>query len=230
VLDARLLVGQLSPIAENVGPPLLLDKVKDFLPPLHRELLVSLNGFTVQRGTLRLFGVGRGDDLDLDWWNREETWKFAWDDRVSRYLFFAATAWGDQYAYRLTDGGGLEPTVYFLEGTLLRPQPLSESFSEFAEKELLRVADSPYDSMTVKALATLGPIKPFEQWVFAPSIALGAEESLDNVVCLRSNVGMTFAGDIASALRASVPGSNPTAVEPWEDDQGRQRLRVKFDR
>ena len=229
MLDAGSLIAQLTPVAEDVGAP-AKGSASDLFPLLHREVLASLNGFTVQQGTLRMFGTGRQDALDLGWWNDMETWRFAWDDRVDRYLFFGATAWGDQYAYRRSEGGDLESIVYFLEGTLLRAQPLSESFAEFAETELLRVAAKPYDSGTIGALDRYGPIKFADHWAYAPSIALGGEESVDNVVRLPAQVAMTFAGDIASALRASTPGSWPTGVRPWKDDRGRQRMRVQFDR
>jgi hypothetical protein len=205
-------------------------KIDHRLPLLHRELLAALNGFTVQRGSLRMFGMGREDALDFDWWNDAKTWRFAWDDRVDPYVFFGATAWGDQYAYRLAPDGDFEPTVFFLEATLLRAAPLAGSFGEFAEAELLRVAAAPYDSATIAALKRYGSIAPSEMWTYAPSPALGGEESLDSVVRLPAQVAMTIAGDIASALRASTPGSWPTGVQPWQDDRGRQRMRVQFDR
>jgi hypothetical protein len=230
-MDARSLVDRLGPAVSHVeswpaAPPASVDE----LPPLHRELLQAINGFTVQGGALRVFGVGRGDVLDLDWWNDEETWRFAWDDRVDRYVFFAESAWGDQYAYRRGDDGTLEPTVHFLEGTLLRAEVLAASFDEFAENELLRIAAEHYDPLTIDTLARHGPIAPTQHWTFVPSIALGGEESLDNIVRLRGQDAMTMAGDLASALQSSPPGSWPTKVEPWVDDHGRQRLGVEFDR
>jgi hypothetical protein len=229
LLDAGSLVDRLHPVADNVGGRPANDSEIGVLPRLHVELLRALNGFTLQAGSFRLFGVDRGDALDLERWNETETWRFAWDDRVEPYVFFASTAWGDQYAYRRTPAGALEPTVYFLEATLLRSEPLAESFEGFAETELLRVAAKPYDSLTVGALDRYGPIAPSDLWAFAPSLALGGEESFENVVRLRARDAMTMAGDIASALRASVPGPWPTQVLPWVDDQGRQRLGLTFD-
>lgn len=139
MIDAADLVGRLAPLVGNVGSPATA-KITERLPSLHRELLGSLNGFTVQSGTLRMFGMSRADSLDFDWWNDTDTWRFVWDDRVCPYVFFGATAWGDQYAYRLSPDGGLEPTIFFLEATLLRAAPLAGSFCEFAEAELLKVA------------------------------------------------------------------------------------------
>jgi hypothetical protein len=187
-----------------------------------------LNGFTLQQGSFRFFGLDRRDALDLRKWNAQQTWRFAWDERIEPFYCFASTAWGDQYAYRCSDKGHLEESVYFLEGTLLRAEPLAASFEQFAETELLSVAQRAYDAMTIDALARLGPIDPAHQWTYAPSIALGGEESVDNVVILRAEDAMVMAGDIATALRASPPGSWPRLVEPWTDAAGRQRLRVEF--
>ena len=230
-MDAAELVDRLRPVAEHVADwPAEPSPIVEELPGLHRELLQALNGFSVQGGALRIFGIRRDDVLDLDWWNDEETWRFAWDDRIDPFVIFAESAWGDQYAFRRGESGELEPAVHFLEGTLLRSEPLAASFDEFAEVELLRIADKPYDPLTIGALDRYGPIGPRQHWTFAPSIALGGEESLDNVVLVRGQDAMTMAGDLASALQSSTPGSWPTNVEPWVDDRDRQRLRVEFDR
>jgi hypothetical protein len=225
-------VERLRPLASDVAP--LHDGASSLLerlPSAHCELLSAMNGFMVQHGVLRVFGVGRGDALDVEGWNEPDTWRFAWDDRVDDFFCFATTAWGDQYAYRRRDVGGPEPAVYFLEATMLRPEILAATFEDFLEREVLRVAEGgPYDSLTRAALGRFGGLSSDELWAFAPSIALGGDESLDNVVHLASSVAMTIAGDIASALRASTPGSWPTGVDPWVDGAGRQRLRVRFDR
>jgi hypothetical protein len=167
--------------------------------------------------------------LDLLYWNARETWRFAWDDRVDRYLIFGETAWGDQYAYRWTSSMDmLEPKIYFLEGTLLRAEVIAASFEEFLIAEFLRNAREPYDELVTQAVSNRGPISADRHWVFAPSVALGGPESIENVIELPSSTAMTYAGDIASALRASRPGTNPTLVTPWTDDEGRSRLRVSF--
>lgn len=121
------------------------------------------------------------------------------------------------------------PTVFFLEATLLRAAPLAGSFGDFAEAELLEWLRRRMTPVTIAPLKRYGPIAPSELWTYAPSPALGGEESLDNVVRLPAQAAMTIAGDIASALRAATPGSWPTGVQPWQDDRGRQRMRVQFD-
>jgi hypothetical protein len=199
------------------------------LPSAHSSFLRLVNGLTVYHGAFRLFGVNRAErTLDLATWNNQETWKFAWDDRVDPYLLFGETAWGDQYAYKKTLTGGLEQEVYFLEATMLRPQPLATSFEEFITNEFLRNAQKPYDDLIIEAVRRYGPISRDEHWAYTPSIALGGVESIDNIMEIPAITAMIFAGDIASALRASQPGTAPTQVTPWTDDQRRSRLKVMF--
>lgn len=199
------------------------------LPASHLRLLQALNGLMVYHGAFRLFGIGRAEPtLDLESWNASELWRYAWDDRTDSYLMFGETAWGDQYAYRRGASGDLGQEVYFLEGTLLRPQVIAGSFDEFMMNEFLRNARDPYDPLTVEAVQRRGPINLGNHWVYVPSVALGGSESIENVTVMPAVTAMTFAGDLASALRESRPGTSPTRVLPWTDDHGRARLKVEF--
>jgi hypothetical protein len=65
--------------------------------------------------------------------------------------------------------------------------------------------------------------------VYLPPLSLGGSEDIENVSQLPVAVAMTFAGDIATALSEAAPGSTPTEVIPWPDEQGRPRLRLEFD-
>lgn len=227
------IVSLLAPLASDVGPalqaPPSTGSLVEVVPAAHMEILRRLNGFTVFHGAFRLFGVRPEAFLDLDQWNALETWKFAWDDRVDPYVLIGENAWGDQYAYRRASSGGLDGKVYFLEGTLLRAEEIAPSFEDFLRDELLRNAKKPYDQMTVDAIQRLGPIAAEEHWAYAPSIALGGSESIDNIVKLSAVTAMVFAGDIASALSASAPEASVTSVTPWTDENGRSRLRLAFD-
>jgi hypothetical protein len=216
-----------SDIALTLTPQGAFDQPPgSLLPSSHRKLLEAMNGFSVFHGAFRLLGLSREPEMDIETWNSHDVWRFAWDERIEPYLCFGETAWGDQYAYRMRPGNGLGDEVYFLEGTLLRPEVLAPTFAEFVTRELLRVGADPYDPMTRAAVAGFGPIAPREHWVYSPSLALGGAESLDHVVKLAAIVAMTFAGDIATALVRSAPGTQPTTVTPWRDERGRDRLRV----
>lgn len=173
----REVLEAVAAVAENVGPAASPDPSQQLslsrLPVAHQRLLSRVNGFTVYSGAYRMFGVHDRPPLSLAWWNSSGTWRFAWADRAEGYLFFGGTAWGDQYAYRTTASGTVEPAIYFLEASLLKPEIIAQSFEEFAGSELLRNARRPYDELTLQAVARLGPIPPELNWAFAPSITLG---------------------------------------------------------
>ncbi|MFI9584321.1 hypothetical protein ACIHCQ_21340 [Streptomyces sp. NPDC052236] len=221
----------LLPLADHVGPrpdvAAVAGTPAEHFPPAHRELLLAMNGFTVYHGTFRMLGIGRElPSLDLAAWNAPETWRFAWDDRIDPYVIFAESAFGDSYAYRRSPDGGLAPEVLFLEGVLLQPEPLAGSFEEFLADEFVRNARKPYDRYLLGAVDRSGPIAPDKHWTYAPSVALGAEEDLDNLTELPAVTERTFAGDLATAMENAV--TDPVGVVPWTDDRGRARLRVLF--
>ncbi len=200
----------------------------DALPVEHTAVVQLFNGLTVSRGAYRLFGLRPEPYLDIVSWNESASWRFAWDDRLKPFLCFGETAWGDQYAYRRRPNGSFEPEIYLLEGTLLEAEILAPSFGRFLVDEFLRNARFPYDSITRAALARFGQVDPAHNWVFSPSLALGGEESVENVIELPAFTAMTFAGDIATSLLAAPPSSSSKSVETWTDDSGRARLRVRF--
>ncbi|MFJ4789290.1 T6SS immunity protein Tdi1 domain-containing protein [Streptomyces sp. NPDC088794] len=223
---------ELPSLADHVGPrpdrSAATGTPAEHFPAAHRELLLRLNGFTVHHGAFRLLGIGREEPaLDLAVWNAPETWRFAWDDRLDPFVIFGETAFGDSYAYRRLPGGGLAPEVHFLEGVLLRPEIIAPSFEAFLADELLRNAKEPYDDLVVEAVDHLGPIAPGSHWVYVPSVALGGEEDVENISVLPATVAMTFAGDIATAMESGERAA--TGVEPYTDEQGRPRLRVRFE-
>ncbi|GAA3832863.1 T6SS immunity protein Tdi1 domain-containing protein [Streptomyces chiangmaiensis] len=224
---------ELPSLADHVGPrsdpSAAAGTPAEHFPAAHRELLLRLNGFTVHHGAFRILGIGREEPaLDLTAWNAPDTWRFAWDDRIEPFVIFGETAFGDSYAYHRLPGGGLAPEVHFLEGVLLRPEIIASSFEAFLADELLRNAKEPYDHLVVEAVRRLGSIAPDRHWVYVPSVALGGEEAVENITVLPATAAMTFAGDIATAMQGA--DRDATGVEPYMDERGRPRLRVRFDR
>jgi hypothetical protein len=225
-------LGRLRRLAGDIGPALdeaaLRASPAAAFPAAHQELLRRLNGLTVSGGAHRLLGVRAEPHLDLAHWNEPDTWRFAWDGRVAPFVVFGETAWGEQYAYRRPGPGPeLAPEVYLLESVLLGAELMAGSFEEFLAAHFSQDAVQPNDPYTVAALARLGPVPADRHWVFAPPLALGGPDTIDNVIQMRAVTAMVFAGDLALALEAH-GGAPPTAVVPWVDDQGRDRLRVDY--
>jgi hypothetical protein len=221
----------LAPLLAHVGEPSHCDfgPWDGVLPRRHRAFLNQFNGATAYHGSLRIFGVRDEPHLDLATWNDPATWRFAWPPEVvDPYLFFAETAWGDQYAYRRR-GDMVEPQVYLLESLWLYPDVIAGSFEEFLELEFMRVAREPYEPRTVEAIRVRGAIDPSCHWAHAPSPALGGLETIDHVVELPAVTAMTYGGDIVTALEDCGDDAVLVGVQPWTDARGCARLRVQFE-
>ena len=114
-MNGDALIRRLLDLGENVGPvaeprSATFASATAGFPVEHAEVLAAANGLTVYHGGFRLFGVRDEPYLDLATWNESETWRFAWGDRITPFVFFGETAWGDQYAYRRRgETGTLEP-------------------------------------------------------------------------------------------------------------------------
>jgi hypothetical protein len=212
----------------------LLDALKQehgvALPDQHADVLRESNGIEVYAGYVRLFGVRTADSIDAIAWNEPDCWKFAWGDRCSGYWCFAETGWGDQYAYALEElqAGGAAP-VYFLDALSMTPQVVASSFAEFWEKEFVRSAKAPYDSMMKKAREKLGPLALTSHVIYVPSILLGGAEDISHVQTMNARAAMICNGDIASQVDAGPAAGAVKAIEPYQDDQGRARLRLVWE-
>jgi hypothetical protein len=197
------------------------------LPSDHREALQRSNGAEAYAGYLRLFGVGTTESVDSVVWNQHEFWKFAWGDRCAGYWCFAETAWGDQYAYSL---GPLrangDATVYFLDALSMTPQVVASSFTEFLEKEFIRSAKAPYDAIMKQAREKFGPLEITTHLVYTPSVLLGGMEEIKNVQKMNARSAMICNGDIAVQLDAGPANGTVKAVQAYEDELRRMRLRL----
>src|SRR5690349_6708940 len=65
------------------------------LPPTYAAALRTANGFTINQGMNRIFGLRPDRHMDLLAWNEPEAWRFAWGDRPDSFLFFGETVFGD---------------------------------------------------------------------------------------------------------------------------------------
>ncbi|PBB67408.1 hypothetical protein CK228_16440 [Mesorhizobium sp. WSM4312] len=105
-------------------------------------------------------------------------------------------------------------------------QVIADSFQEFLEIEFLASSKNPYDEMTILAHKKLGAIEKDTHLIYKHSILLGGEETIDNVEKIGARTAMICNGDIATQLDAGPPNGAVRAIEPYEDDAGRMRLRL----
>ena len=205
----------------------LLREASIGLPAAHQDILSQANGITVYDGYFRLFGVGCSDGTDLLHWNDLDTWKFAWDLDLSRFLCFGETAWGDQYAYATDDLHlGRAPTVYYLDSILMKAEALCEGFEAFIKAEFLRCATNPYDRMIVAARNKIGRLDWGSHIIYMPSLLLGGQDSVENVAEINAVAGMIINGDLASQCANETLKRRVKALQDYVDSKGRPRIRV----
>lgn len=199
------------------------------LPALYAEVLHVANGFTVNQGMNRVFGIRADRHMDLYSWNDEEAWRFAWNGRADSFLLFGETAFGDQYALRRVDGGAsYEDVVYLLDANLLSVRPVFDSFAQFLEREIVENSLDSTDPFALACIEKFGRVGPNANLVLTPSLLLGGPEDVSNLMKLDSYTAMICGGDIYTAVVSAPDGAAVVGVEPWIDEAGRQRLRVRF--
>lgn len=137
------------------------------LPAPLVTLLKSSNGVSAFDGYFRIFGVGQGAPIDAVEWNDAGSWKFAWNGRCDAFWCFGCTAWGDQYAFRLDHLRQGKAAVVFLDSLSMTPEEIAPDFDVFFQKEFLRNAERPYDSMTLKAWERFGVLGDEELLVYS---------------------------------------------------------------
>lgn len=204
-----------------------LDKASLLLPDSHLEVLSLANGIKAYYGYFRLFGVGSEEVLNIEDWNNPKTWKFAWEKDLSDFVCFGETAWGDQYAYRLSElKSRKEPPVYFLEGVAMVPEVIADDFQVFFDHEFYRCAKEPYDDVVKVAAQKLGSLDWNDHIIYIPSLLLGGEEKIENVSKINARSGMIINGDIHRQSADQAFETEPKSIETYTDSEGRERVRV----
>ncbi|HEY0388354.1 MAG TPA: hypothetical protein VGC71_07930 [Gaiellales bacterium] len=183
------------PAADMLSPSSLLGDHGAVLPLDHARLLSLTNGLDAYGGYFRLFGLGPWSVRDMGRWNAPAGWRSAWGARADGWWFIGETVWGDQYGYRIGDDPlALETTVYRLDACRLEAEPIAEGFAAFLAGEFTRNAVAPRDDMTVAARERFGDLEPNLQLCYVPSLLLGGDEDLANVVTLGAREAMATAG------------------------------------
>lgn len=199
------------------------------LPTDHRATLLDSNGVEAYGRFLRLFGVDTIQSIDLEKWNHPDAWKYAWDERCTDYWCFAGNAWGDQYAYRIDEIDGESAPVYLLDGFEMDADPIASSFSDFMKTEFIPSATDPYQTMTKEARQKFGDLELGEHVIYFPSIFLLEDRDIRHVQKMPARVAMILNGEYAIQIRAIPPEGRVMSVVPYEDEVGRQRLRLVWE-
>jgi hypothetical protein len=192
------------PAADMMAPASLLSETGAVLPLDHARLLSLTNGLEGYGGYFRLFGLGPWSVRDMRRWNAPRGWRSAWCGRADSWWCFGETAWGDQYAYARSEHPlDADQTVFRLDAHRLEPEPVAACFADFLGEEFTRNAFGPRDEMTVEARERFGDLDPALQLAYVPSLLLGGDEDLANVITLPAREAMTLAGEAYRGLLRS---------------------------
>ena len=142
-------------------------------------------------------------------------------------LVLRETAWSDQFCYAIESLQEDEnAAVLFMDAYSMTPQILAPSFAEFFQNVFVRSAKEPYDAMTRLARERFGVLEVTDHVVYNPSIILGGSEDIANVQKMNARSAMICNGDIAIQLDEGPATGSVKAVQPYEDDMHRMRLRL----
>ena len=108
----------------------------------------------------------------------------------------------------------------------MTPEEIAPDFETFFQREFLRNASRPYDSMTLKAREAVGALGEDVLLVYSASPLIGGEEHVANVQKMARRTAMVFNGDVATQLDAGPEGAEIMGVEPYQDERKRARLRL----
>jgi hypothetical protein len=174
-------------------------------------------------GYYRLLGAAGESPYTLSGWNDPSCWRFAWPELRASYFIIAFTAWGDQYAIDLDDS---RRGVLFLDASEMVEEPIARGVQEFLSGEFQRIDSAPYDSRTVRAFGRIGPLAWDEGLGFVPPLLLADEEASCEVVKMNMRSLMIINGDVCSQTRELPAGALVERIETYQDELGRERLRL----
>jgi hypothetical protein len=218
----------------QAGPPAPaaeIDRLEEWagvtLPGPHRAMLLRANGVLAAGGFERILGVGEGP-MHIGPWNALETWKFSWPELpLEDYLVFAENAFGDQFAYRVSDLRRGIDVVQRLDRHLMQPgdEPAADDFEAFLRGFFERAQDP--DDEVVMARGEVGEIAVAEHAVLSPPPVVEGSARTARLTRMSARAGMIAAGDLATQLLS--PGTEQRDIlrlETYHDELDRPRLRV----
>ena len=180
------------------------------LPTDHQQVVRETNGFSAELGRKRFLGCGHYDlNLDLDAWNANETWRYAWKSQVLPYLFFAYDQWGSQVAYeRSQDGALVDGRVHEVDGYSMRVIRSHNSFAEY------------WDTLRNTAMHPRRHVHAPERYLYSRQGPMNPAFLYSMAMPITSEVTGTGEVSVVPAAAAMIRAGQlyePTGASPWND-------------
>jgi len=185
------------------------------------------DGAETYGGYFRFFGLNTQRRLNLFTWNAKALWIFAWNGLADDYLCFGETAWGDQYAYRISDlKSNLGAEIYHLDAFDMTAEKICNSFTEYLAGAGLRNAFEPRDQVTVQVRNRLGDLKLGEHVVYMPSLLIAGPEDPERAMKAEAVAAMVINGDLFTQLGNLETSRLLKRLDTYTDSNGRTRLKA----
>jgi len=196
------------------------------LPKDYRAFCQKGTGISAFHGYYRLLGCSGHSPYTLEEWNDVSTWRFAWPQLKKSYVSIGFSAWGDQYMFDLENP---LKGIFFLEAYEMASEPLAETFTEFLNGEWARLSENPYDERMISSFERFGSLRHDEGLALVPPLLLASSESQCDVMRMDMRALLIANGDIFTQMRSLPPHSQVTGVQPYTDEKGRARVRLKLE-
>ena len=159
------------------------------------ELLYHKNGFYAFESALHLFPAGcRKSHIDIESWNRGDSWRKLYGDAINGYVFFAEDAFGDQF------GIGHEGVYKFDPET----GEVAEHAAELEQWAARMLDDYEYETgypLAKEWQAQHGPLPEGKRLLPKRPFVLGGAYEVDNLYAADALIGMNVRADIWKQLR-----------------------------
>jgi len=126
---------------------------------------VCASGIEMWHGYYKVFGTAGAYPYNLQDWNRDDVWRFAWPTLSKDYFVFGATAVGDFFAFDLKKRSS---EVYFLDAYEMESGVVAATYTQFIDEMKLILKNGPVDDNFVDAYKSVGALNMTEGLAVIP--------------------------------------------------------------
>ncbi|MEP3047167.1 MAG: hypothetical protein ABJL55_17955 [Roseibium sp.] len=214
----------------RLWPPLtngLSDSDYRRLPARHKKLLELSDGMDLLEGSYRLFSWAEKSTRTMRWWNKDQTWKFAWRGRAADYYCFGESVLGNQFIYSLAElVTEAEPKVYEVYPVTMEPICAYDSFDHFLDGGFFNgVMDDDYHRRIAAARSELGSFDLSQHLAYMPSPLLSGGRVDVQLMPMTAEAHLTVNGDLFCELAHLQSLEGLQGLDNYEDTEGRLRVR-----